>query len=165
MARALGAAMVVVAAVLIGRVLSRPYRARVQAVQEWVACLERVRVELTFRKRPLTQAFAAAAQGIYVTAAAKRLGERLAAGDRLKAAVSAAVGEDWRLGQEERALIEALIPPLSSAPAEWQNDSLAAGGRELSRILADIRAECAKKCRMLETLSTLAGLTAVLILL
>ena len=163
--RGLGAVLVLLAALMAGRRLARPYRQRIEGLAEWMAFLDRIKVELTFRRRPFVQAFQAAARGDELLAAVDALAQSLSTSGSLEDAVGAAVSQDARLGGEERAVIQALIPPLASAPAEWQNQALATGGRELSKIMDGIREECTKKARMLETLSTLAGLAAVVILL
>ncbi len=163
--RGLGAVLVLLAALMAGRGLARPYRQRIESLAEWMRFLDRVKVELTFRRRPFVQAFQAAAGGDDLSAAVDALARDLAASGSLEYAARRAVGQDVRLGGEERAVIQALIPPLASAPAEWQRQALETGNRELAKIMDGIREECTKKARMLETLSTLAGLAAVVILL
>ncbi len=163
--RGLGAVMVVVAAVLIGRLLAEPYRQRMRGLGEWVAFLEQLKVELTFRQRPLAEACMRSATTVSLRSAAERLQQVLTSNGSLEEASQSAVGGDLRLGREEQTLLTALIPPLASAPPRWQGESLDRGVREVARILEQIREESVKKARMVETLSTLAGLTAVLMLL
>lgn len=163
--RATGSVLVVVSAVLIGRFLAQPYRGRVQGLQDWVAFLDRFKLELTFRQRSLVDAFEASATSHEQRTVAHHLQRMLRENGCLEEATETAMALDMRLGSEERQVIEKLIPPLASAPAKWQDEALTNGSREVTRILTQVRDECQRKARMLETLSTLAGLTAVLILL
>lgn len=165
MAKGVGGLMVVVSAALIGRYLAEPYRQRVRGLAEWTSFLERLKVEITFRQRPIAEAFEISATTPSLKNASRCLAEALTHGRSLAEASQAAVASDRRLGPEEQKILAELIPPLASAPAWWQGQALDYGAEEMSRILTGIRDEFGKKARMVETLSTLAGVTAVLILL
>lgn len=165
MAKGLGALMVIASAILAGRFLAEPYRQRVRGLSDWARFLERLKVELTFRQRPLVEAFEQSAGTGSLKAAAANLRAVLARSGSLEEASKTAVGTDPRLGPEERTVLTALIPPLATAPTRWQGESLDNAAREINRILNGLRDECTKKARMVETLATLAGVTAVLMLL
>ncbi len=164
-ARGLGALMIAATGFLVGRFLAEPYRQRIRGLIEWASFLDRLNVELTFRQRPLVDAFKTSATTTNLHTAAERLQRVLDQNGSLEEASQSAVLSDSRLGGEEQGLLAALIPPLAISPARWQGESLHHGAEEITRILNQIRDESGKKARMVETLSTLAGLTAVLLLL
>jgi stage III sporulation protein AB len=163
--RVIGSGLVIGSAVWVGRAMAEPYRQRVRALAEWVGFLERLKVELTFRQRPLVDALHTAAVTDALKTVAGRFRAVLAEFGSLEQASEQAFAVDSRLGNEERAVLVALVPPLATAPAPRQSETLDHGIDEITRILKAVRDDSNKKARLIETLSTLAGLTAVLMLL
>lgn len=145
-----------------GRWLATPYRARIQALEQWRIFLGRLRLEVGFHNRPLFAALRRSAYEDGLRAVVETFIAEIGAGEETAAGL--AIAADIRLSAEEGAILAAMFRELARISAQPEA-AVEAAARELERVLGEVREPSQKRARLVETLSGLAGITVVLILL
>lgn len=160
--RGAGAVLWVAASFGLGRCLATPYRARIEALDQWRTFLARLRLEVGFHNRPLFPALRRAAREAPIQVVVERFIDEIGTGEQ--EAADRAVKADIRLGAEEGAILAGMLRELARVFARPEA-AVEAAARELERIVEEVREPNRKRARLVETLSGLAGITIALILL
>lgn len=165
--KGVGALMVMVAAVALARLMGRPYRLRVRALEAWQACLARLEPEIGWRQLPIRQALArAAASDPLFKPVLARLntvldGQEGGFGDAFGRALEEMPG----LWAEDREPLTRLGRTLGESAAGYQEGHIGMARGEVERLLAAARDGGLKQAKLVETLVALGGVAVVIALM
>ncbi|MCL6563538.1 MAG: stage III sporulation protein AB [Firmicutes bacterium] len=155
----LGAIALVAGGFGVGRLLTLPVRERGAALYEWQECLDRLQVEVDWRRRPLVEALGAAG---HPSPALREVAQALRRalehpGADLAQAVADALAADGRLAAEERHVLENLLCQLGRSGGQYHDALWEWARRELATTRSGVQEKARTEGRMLETLCTLAA--------
>lgn len=163
----LGLGLILLAVGWLAHRAPRPFRMRVQALQEWQRVLQRLMPLIDWQRRPLAEAFREAGQGAtLIGQALEGLAQRLSEHDsQFEEALTEALQAMPWLWREDREALLALGRELGASSADYQAEHLRQAESELIRVLGTAREASRTDGRMLQAIIGAGGLALVILLL
>lgn len=163
----MGMGLMLGASLWLARVMARPYRMRVAALDDWRQMLGQLEPLIGWRQMPLAEAFDRAARTHpgRQRAIASLVGSLGSRDEDFATAFSRALAADSALFAEDREALMALAPVLGKSVAGYQVQHLADARGDIERILAEARQYGLKKARLVESLVSVAGIAAIILLI
>lgn len=163
----LGALLTVMAAWWLGRLMARPYRLRVTALEQGIGVLEQLRPEIAWHQRILDVAFQRASRSYSVwQPVAEILSQQIGQHEsNFATAFHQALITVPGLWEKDLAVWDELGQVLGQSSAEFQIDHLQAAEAELARNLNEARSQGLKTAHLTEILVSLVGVALVIVLI
>ena len=162
-----GALLVVIAAVYLGRHLGRPYRRRCAVLMTWERCAGFLIPLIVWHQMPLPQALSRAAEAyptlsLMLDRVVAKLDERDA---DVVTAFRHGLASEPSLKPTDGEVLEDFASKLGSSSAQFQQDLLQSTELRLHQLAEESRVMDLKQARLLETLVSLSGVALVILLL
>lgn len=163
----LGALLVVLVAVYLGRMLGRPYRRRWVLLSTWERCAGFLIPLIVWNQMPLPQALNRAAEAYpALSPMLGRVVEKLLERDSdVVTAFQHGLAPETSLKRGDGEVLEDFASKLGSSAAEFQGDLLKSTESRLHQLAEESRVVDLKQARLLETLVSLSGVALVILLL
>ncbi len=157
----------ILAAVLLGRILGRPYRRRWLLLSTWERCTSFLIPLISWQQIPLTQALGRAARAYPPLSVMldQVVGELEKRESDVVGAFQHGLAAESALKFREREVLEDLAAKLGSSSVEFQSDLLKTTESRMRQLAEESRVMDLKQARLLETLVSLSGVALVILLL
>lgn len=165
--KALASALVLAAALGLGRLAARPYQLRVRTLEEWQRLVRHLVPLISWKRMPLAEALSEAARGQpLIRAAMAQFVRRLHDRDGEFASYWAELLKSLPgLWEEDRVCLLELGRVLGMSDAVYQEEHLTAAARELERLTGEARAVRAKDGRLVPVMVSAMGVMVVILML
>lgn len=162
-----GAVLAILSTISVAHYLARPYRFRISALEQWIRLLEQLVPAIGWKKLPLQEAFSEASRGYpLLTPVLRKLNQLLNSREMdFFAAFSGALREESWIWDEDRRILEELGRVLGRSSSVYQEDHIKGAISELQRVLQEARGRGLKQARLVESLTSAAGIALVILLL
>ncbi len=162
-----GSLLVIIAAWWLGHFFADPYRQRIRCLEQGLGLLDRLRSEIGWHHRVLTDAFQRASDSY---AAWKPMAEYLSQQidgheSAFTTAFHHALSRVSGLWDSDREIWENLAQVLGKSSVDYQLEYLQGTQEKLARQLQEARTQGLKTARMMEILVSLTGVAIVIVLI